>query len=341
MNANAIAYGSPGGGALTSDALLTAAPIDPLGRPQILDRRPNAMWRIGAWEMDGDPASVTCTGMVQYGSNAFDLGPDGTRGGYLLTGPHGFGIYEIVPGVNGGNTFLECGFEDGSAQAPYGYNGFFVYDNANICQFAVNRNTGFVGIGTNTQLSTELVNVAGALAVAGEVRIVNSTNYVGFTAPVLAGNTVWTLPATDGAAGDVLQTDGNKTLSWISNTGFVVVSDSYNDAATHDLTSILLDNNTNYILEAYIIGRRHDGTVSEHVGYLRRAMIFRNSLTNLGNATLALPVDTSFTREEVSNISDWEATIAVKPTDNHVYIQVTGPAVPINWEVSYFIRSLS
>jgi hypothetical protein len=43
----------------------------------------------------------------------------------------------------------------------------------------------------------------------------NGTNYVGFQAPAtIAADVLWTLPATDGTAAQVLSTNGSGTLSW-------------------------------------------------------------------------------------------------------------------------------
>jgi len=43
----------------------------------------------------------------------------------------------------------------------------------------------------------------------------NGTNYVGFQAPAtIAADVLWTLPAADGTAGQVISTDGTGTLSW-------------------------------------------------------------------------------------------------------------------------------
>jgi hypothetical protein len=227
--ANAIAYGTPSGGGLTSDALLTAAPLDGFGRPQIHDMRPNAMWRIGSWQEDGDPTSVTCTGMAQYGSNAPDLGPDNTQGGYFLTGPHGFGIYEIIVGVNGGNTFLECGFEDGGPQAPFGNDGFFVNSNAFLPQFCVLRSNGFVGVNGNTQLGAELFRVTGGAAqfdtsiqigkpavAQGSIIFANTTaNSVTLkSSNATASAYTIELPINPGTVGQVLITDGTGITSW-------------------------------------------------------------------------------------------------------------------------------
>lgn len=48
----------------------------------------------------------------------------------------------------------------------------------------------------------------------------NGSNYVGFKAPAsVAANTVWQLPDADGTAGQVLQTDGNEVLSWVTPSG--------------------------------------------------------------------------------------------------------------------------
>jgi len=48
----------------------------------------------------------------------------------------------------------------------------------------------------------------------------NGTNYVGFQAPAsIAADVLWTLPATDGTAAQVLRTDGSGTLSWASDAG--------------------------------------------------------------------------------------------------------------------------
>jgi len=45
----------------------------------------------------------------------------------------------------------------------------------------------------------------------------NGTNYVGFQAPAtIAADVLWTLPATDGTAAQVLSTNGSGTLSWAS-----------------------------------------------------------------------------------------------------------------------------
>lgn len=46
------------------------------------------------------------------------------------------------------------------------------------------------------------------------VRWYETGNYIGFMAPALTSDTLWTWPDDDGTAGQVLQTDGSEHLSW-------------------------------------------------------------------------------------------------------------------------------
>ena len=55
------------------------------------------------------------------------------------------------------------------------------------------------------------------LSATKELRLADtdSSHYVGFKSPgTVSANKVWTLPATDGSAGQTLSTDGSATLSW-------------------------------------------------------------------------------------------------------------------------------
>ncbi len=47
-----------------------------------------------------------------------------------------------------------------------------------------------------------------------ELRFLDSGFYVGFNAPTLSANQIWTLPSTDGTNGQFLRTDGIGNLSW-------------------------------------------------------------------------------------------------------------------------------
>ena len=90
--------------------------------------------------------------------------------------------------------------------------------------------SGNVGIGTGTP-SNKLSVFGGAIAAGssssstgGEVRYydlgASGNNYVAFRAPAsIAADVTWTLPSTDGGSGNVLQTDGAGSLTWVSMGG--------------------------------------------------------------------------------------------------------------------------
>jgi len=58
-----------------------------------------------------------------------------------------------------------------------------------------------------------------SLRSVGELRFFDNGNYVGFEAPALDANQIWVLPTADGAANEVLKTDGSGNLGWISAPG--------------------------------------------------------------------------------------------------------------------------
>jgi hypothetical protein len=63
----------------------------------------------------------------------------------------------------------------------------------------------------------------------------DSSNYVGFQAPsAISVDTIWTLPATDGTASQILTTNGSGTLSWTNK--------------NVTITSNTIDSNINYIV---------------------------------------------------------------------------------------------
>lgn len=81
------------------------------------------------------------------------------------------------------------------------------------------------GITTAIAVGSPLYKVSPAGTSAGqtgELRLLelaaNGTSYTGFKAPdSLAGNVIYAMPTTDGAANQVLRTDGSKNLSWTNN----------------------------------------------------------------------------------------------------------------------------
>ncbi len=70
---------------------------------------------------------------------------------------------------------------------------------------------------TNKTLSSAVATTALTLNATAELRLADtdSTHYVGFKAPgTVTTNNIWTLPAADGAAGQVLTTDGSGVFSF-------------------------------------------------------------------------------------------------------------------------------
>jgi hypothetical protein len=70
---------------------------------------------------------------------------------------------------------------------------------------------------SNKTLSSAVATTALTLNATAELRLADtdSTHYVGFKAPgTVTTNKIWTLPAADGAAGQVLTTDGSGTFSF-------------------------------------------------------------------------------------------------------------------------------
>ncbi|MCB0378335.1 MAG: hypothetical protein KDD33_07570, partial [Bdellovibrionales bacterium] len=77
--------------------------------------------------------------------------------------------------------------------------------------------TGGIGVGTG-------INSSGPIQLTNqnELRLgdADNSNYVGFKAPdPIGANLVWTLPATDGTAGQILSTTGGGVLQWVTDDG--------------------------------------------------------------------------------------------------------------------------
>lgn len=86
---------------------------------------------------------------------------------------------------------------------------------------------------------TGIFKIAGdaQIEAQGDLRFADSdsSNYVGFQAPAtVASNILWTLPAADGSANQLLTTNGSGTLSF--STASVTISDNTSDAAPNYIT---------------------------------------------------------------------------------------------------------
>lgn len=85
--------------------------------------------------------------------------------------------------------------------------------------------TGFsniTGTGNVVLATAPTINTSLSLAAQGAIQFysTNNSNYVGFQAPTtLSANKTWVLPATDGTANQVLQTNGSGTLTFATVSG--------------------------------------------------------------------------------------------------------------------------
>jgi hypothetical protein len=99
-------------------------------------------------------------------------------------------------------------------------------DGADILSGTIGGSSAFAGAGgvqtSGAITGTGNFNVNGTGAATTELRFGDNdnSNYVGLKAPgTVAANTVWTLPAADGSAGQFLTTDGAGVLTWGSPAG--------------------------------------------------------------------------------------------------------------------------
>ncbi len=119
----------------------------------------------------------------------------------------------------------------GLSDTPASYaTGAVIYSNGSTLA----QSTNFVFDGT--QLAVGTSSAVTALTVAGDISILGqqethyydstNTNYVGFRASsTLSGNTVWTLPVSDGVANDIVVTDGAGNLSFANPAVLGLVSE--------------------------------------------------------------------------------------------------------------------
>jgi len=165
---------------------------------------------------------------------------------------------ELVPIVQGGVTVKVAAQ---NVTNPGGSTTQIQYNNAGA--FAGSANLTYDG--TNVQLGA-----AGALRFADS----DSSNYVAFKAPTIIGSNVnWTLPNTDGTAGQVLITNGSGVLSW----------------ATPTLTPTAPTNNTLPVVSGTpTVGETLSSTSGTWSGYPAPTFAYqwvRGAATNISGAT--------------------------------------------------------
>ena len=119
----------------------------------------------------------------------------------------------------------------------------FVDTANNLLKLRNGANNAFIEIGDVTQANLGLAKLSGAtftgditLNAQSDVRFADSdsSNYVALQAPAtVASNVTFTLPSADGSNGQVLQTDGSGTLSFVSATGAVTSVGGQTGAVTY------------------------------------------------------------------------------------------------------------
>jgi hypothetical protein len=156
--------------------------------------------------------SVIANGNFGAGTSAYNGGlyARSTTGG--VDGNWGLDFVKST-GVDDHSTRIKF-FPDGGTMRKLGF-----YDSRNDVWLAyfdggVNTDPNFLIPSVNVGIGTEPTS---KLSVKGELRLVGSSSgYVGLAPAASAGNTTYTLPASDGTSGQVLSTNGSGSLSWAS-----------------------------------------------------------------------------------------------------------------------------
>ena len=153
------------------------------------------------------------------------------------------------------------------------------------------------------------------------------------TANLLTGSAVTTINLGTGTNPTISL--GGATSQLKSFAGSVVQSQATVQTTNNTVTTaatLALADNTVYLLQATIVGRRSDA--AGRAAYVRNACVYREAA---GAATLEGTVDTALTRESTAA---WDATISV--SGNDVLITVKGATgATVNWTVTYTLTSRS
>ena len=178
----------------------------------------------------------------QHGNNSHYYDPGSGYTGFAITGLDDYkaGFFSRVGATNASysQNYLRIGRPYSSVtneglggfywQSNDGYTGVSITVNAEGTQWTTSDRPSKLYITTDTKadstgglivLTTSAVELgtvtgSGSSALNTELRFMEAANYVGFKAPALSANQIWTLPTADGSADQMLKTDGSGTLSW-------------------------------------------------------------------------------------------------------------------------------
>ncbi len=158
---------------------------------------------------------------------------------YVLTLPTTAGAANQVLSTDGSGVLSWMAIPSAPVSSVYGRTSAVVatagdYTAAQVTNTAAGNIAATTTQAAINELDTEKVAKAGdamtgalTMNAQNQVRFADSdsSNYVGFQSPATVGtNRIWTLPATDGASGQILSTDGSGVLSWVSDTNTDAVS---------------------------------------------------------------------------------------------------------------------
>src|SRR5210317_756239 len=164
--------------------------------------------------------------------------------------------------------------------------------------------TGSSALIVDANLAINTLNIGNATTTGGELRFNegtnNGTSFVGLKAPnSLASSQTYTLPSTDGTAGQFLKTDGNGALAFETVNQFITLSDgsatdNYNTSETllftggQSITTAVTDNEITFSVTAGSIG-----TTQLTDSGVTNAKLSTGGQLTLGSSTLTLGATTT------------------------------------------------